>query len=112
MSYSAVVEEQIVSGLHNTDVFAGERAVFSCTLSGQAPGKVQWWLDGTRLDHGQKRFCEIGLLQGHVYTLTFKNLAPDDSGTVTFKAGSLVSSAKLLVKGIVGGRIYGGIDGS
>ncbi|XP_048102109.1 obscurin isoform X12 [Alosa alosa] len=89
-------EVQIVSGLHNTDIFAGEQAVFSCHLSGQAPGKVQWWLDGTQLDH--RPFCEIGVLHGHIYTLSFKNLAPDDSGNVTFKAGSLVSSAKLLVK--------------
>ncbi|XP_041965151.1 obscurin isoform X14 [Alosa sapidissima] len=89
-------EVQIVSGLHNTDIFAGEQAVFSCHLSGQAPGKVQWWLDGTQLDH--RPFCEIGVLHGHIYTLRFKNLAPDDSGNVTFKAGSLVSSAKLLVK--------------
>lgn len=100
MSYSAVGDVQIVSGLQDTDVFVGERAVFSCQLSGQAPGRVQWWLDGTLLDHGP--FCEIELQQGHIYTLTFKNLAADDSGTVTFKAGSLVSSAKLLVKGIVG----------
>ncbi|XP_062373266.1 obscurin isoform X2 [Sardina pilchardus] len=89
-------EVHIVSGLHNTDIFAGEQAVFSCQLSGQTPGKVQWWLDGTQLDHGP--FCEMGELYGQIYTLSFKNLAPDDSGNVTFKAGSLVSSAKLLVK--------------
>lgn len=94
---STVKEVLIVCGLKTTDVFVGEWATFSCQLSGRAPGKVQWWLDGTRLENSA--FTEIGLSQGHIYTLTLKNLAPDDSGTVMFKAGSLTSAAKLLVKG-------------
>ncbi|XP_069548284.1 obscurin isoform X13 [Brachyistius frenatus] len=91
-----VKEVFIVSGLKTTDVFVGEWATFSCQLSGRAPGKVQWWLDGTSLDNSL--FSEIGLSQGHIHTLTLKNLATDDSGTVTFKVGSLTSTAKLLVK--------------
>ncbi|XP_050925914.1 obscurin isoform X10 [Lates calcarifer] len=91
-----VKEVLIVSGLKTTDVFVGEWATFSCQLSGRAPGKVQWWLDGTLLENSP--FSEIGLSQGHIYTLTLKNLATDDSGTVMFKAGSLTSTAKLLVK--------------
>lgn len=102
MSCSAAGEVQIVSGLHNTDAFVGELTVLSCQLSGHAPGKVQWWLDGTLLEHGH--FCELGVQQDHTHTVSFKNLAPDDSGTVTFKAGRLVSSAKLLVKGISAGK--------
>lgn len=94
---STVKEVVIVCGLKTTDVFVGEWATFSCQLSGRAPGKVQWWLDGTRLENSA--FTEIGLSQGHIYTLTLKNLAPDDSGTVMFKVGSLTSTAKLLVKG-------------
>ncbi|XP_069366606.1 obscurin isoform X7 [Paralichthys olivaceus] len=92
-----VKEVFIVSGLKTTDVFVGEWATFSCQLSGRAPGKVQWWLDGSLLENSP--YSEIGLSQGHTYTLTLKNLAPDDSGTVMFKAGSLTSSSKLLVKG-------------
>ncbi|XP_069366631.1 obscurin isoform X31 [Paralichthys olivaceus] len=91
-----VKEVFIVSGLKTTDVFVGEWATFSCQLSGRAPGKVQWWLDGSLLENSP--YSEIGLSQGHTYTLTLKNLAPDDSGTVMFKAGSLTSSSKLLVK--------------
>ncbi|CAL8345067.1 unnamed protein product [Merluccius merluccius] len=91
-----VKEAYIVSGLKSTDVFVGEWATFSCQLSGRAAGKVQWWLDGTQLDHSP--FTAIGLCPGYIHTLTLKNLAPDDSGTVTFSAGSLVSTAKLLVK--------------
>lgn len=95
---STVKEVFIVCGLKTTDVFVGEWATFSCQLSGRAPGKVQWWLDGTLLENSA--FSKIGLSQGNIHTLTLKNLATDDSGTVTFKAGSLTSTAKLLVKGI------------
>ncbi|XP_047188260.1 obscurin isoform X17 [Scophthalmus maximus] len=91
-----VKEVFIVSGLKTTDVFVGEWATFSCQLSGRAPGKVHWWLDGTLLENSP--LSEIELSQGHIYSLTLKNLATDDSGTVTFKAGSLTSSAKVLVK--------------
>ncbi|XP_051260358.1 obscurin isoform X13 [Dicentrarchus labrax] len=94
-----VKEVFIVCGLKATDVFVGEWATFSCQLSGRAPGKVQWWLDGTLLENSPS--SEIGLSQGHIYTLTLKNLATDDSGTVTFKTGSLTSTAKLLVKGFL-----------
>ncbi|XP_028831505.1 obscurin isoform X15 [Denticeps clupeoides] len=86
----------IVSGLQNTDVFVGEQAGFSCRLSGRARGRAQWWLDGTRLENSP--FSELRTAEGNIHTLTLKNLAPNDSGTVTFKMGSLVSSAKLLVK--------------
>lgn len=89
----------IVTGLKTTDVFVGEWATFSCQLSGRAPGKVQWWLDGTLLENNP--CIDIGVEQGFIHTLTFKNLATDDSGTVTFKTGNLTSSAKLLVKGIL-----------
>ncbi|XP_074507683.1 obscurin [Sebastes fasciatus] len=91
-----VKEVFILCGLKTTDVFVGEWATFSCQLSGRAPGKVQWWLDGTLLENSP--FSEIGLSQGHIHTLTLKNLATDDSGTVTFNTGSLTSTAKLLVK--------------
>ncbi|KAM9845170.1 obscurin [Aulostomus maculatus] len=91
-----VKEVFIVSGLKNVDVFVGEYATFSCQLSSRASGEVQWWLDGTLLENSL--FTEIGLSEGHIYTVTFKNLATDDSGTVMFKAGSLTSTAKLLVK--------------
>ncbi|XP_023191845.1 obscurin isoform X17 [Xiphophorus maculatus] len=91
-----VKEVFIVTGLKTTDVFVGEWATFSCQLSGRAPGKVQWWLDGTLLENNP--CIDIGVEQGFIHTLTFKNLATDDSGTVTFKTGNLTSSAKLLVK--------------
>ncbi|PWA25396.1 hypothetical protein CCH79_00005404 [Gambusia affinis] len=91
-----VKEVFIVTGLKTTDVFVGEWATFSCQLSGRAPGKVQWWLDGTLLESNP--CIDIGVDQGFIHTLTFKNLATDDSGTVTFKTGNLTSSAKLLVK--------------
>ncbi|XP_067462221.1 obscurin isoform X24 [Thunnus thynnus] len=91
-----VKEVFIVCGLKTTDVFVGEWATFSCQLSGRAPGKVQWWLDGNLLENSPS--SEIELNQNFIHTLTLKNLATDDSGTVTFKAGNLTSTAKLLVK--------------
>ncbi|KAM9719648.1 obscurin isoform 23-T24 [Menidia menidia] len=91
-----VKEIFLVSGLKTTDVFVGEWATFSCQLSGMAPGKVQWWLDGTLLEKSPS--IEIGQGQDHIHTLTLKNLATDDSGMVTFRVGNLTSAAKLLVK--------------
>ncbi|KAL7874925.1 hypothetical protein SRHO_G00058950 [Serrasalmus rhombeus] len=90
-------EVLIVSGLKNTDIFVGEQAVYSCQLSRRAKGRVQWWLDGTRLENGP--FSVIGVGEDNIHTLTLKNLAPNDSGSVLFKTGSLTSSARLLVKG-------------
>ncbi|XP_016314282.1 obscurin-like [Sinocyclocheilus anshuiensis] len=89
-------EVLIVSGIKNTDVFVGEQAIFSCQLSRHAKGRVQWWLDGTRLENST--FSEISVGEDHVHTLTLRNLSPNDSGTVLFKTGGLTSSAKLLVK--------------
>ncbi|XP_047667394.1 obscurin isoform X5 [Tachysurus fulvidraco] len=89
-------EVLIVSGIKSTDVFAGEQAVFSCQLSRRAKGRVQWWLDGTRLENSP--FSIIGVGEDNIHTLTLKNLAPSDSGTILFKTGSLTSSARLLVK--------------
>ncbi|KAK1879151.1 Obscurin, partial [Dissostichus eleginoides] len=89
-------DQLTTASLATTDVFVGEWATFSCQLSGRAPHKVQWWLDGTLLENSP--FSEIGLSPGNIHTLTLKNLATDDSGTVAFEAGSLTSTAKLLVK--------------
>ncbi|GCC29258.1 hypothetical protein chiPu_0007696 [Chiloscyllium punctatum] len=87
---------KIVSGLKNTDVFAGESATFSCELSHKDVENVQWWLDGSPLQNNDLN--EISVQDGNIHTLTLQSLGTDDSGTVTFKAGSLISSAKLLVK--------------
>ncbi|XP_051543318.1 obscurin-like [Myxocyprinus asiaticus] len=86
----------IVLGIKNTDVFVGEQTIFSCQLSHRAKGRVQWWLDGTRLENST--FSEISEDEDHLHTLTLRNLSPSDSGTVLFKTGGLMSSAKLLVK--------------
>ncbi|XP_015279814.1 PREDICTED: obscurin, partial [Gekko japonicus] len=89
-------EVQIVSGLTNTDVFAGESATFSCVLSRSGVKNVQWWLDGSPLQSSPVN--EISVQDGKTHTLTLKDLGPNDSGTVTFRAGPLLSSAKLLIK--------------
>ncbi|CAH2281872.1 obscurin isoform X24 [Pelobates cultripes] len=87
---------EIVSGLKNVDVFAGETATFSCMLSRQDIRNVQWWLDGSPLQSSTVN--EISVHNGNVHTLILKCLGTNDSGIVTFKAGSRTSSAKLLIK--------------
>ncbi|XP_038654386.1 obscurin isoform X3 [Scyliorhinus canicula] len=89
-------EIKVVSGLKNTDVFAGESATFSCELSHKDVENVQWWLDGSPLQNNDLN--EISVQDGKIHTLTLQSLGTDDSGTVSFKAGALISSAKLLVK--------------
>ncbi|XP_069770989.1 obscurin-like isoform X13 [Narcine bancroftii] len=86
----------IVSGLKNTDVFAGESATFQCELSHKDVENTQWWLDGSPLQSNDLN--EISVQNGNIHTLTLQGLGTDDSGTVTFKAGTVISSAKLLVK--------------
>lgn len=88
----------IVSGLKNTDVFVGESATFTCELSHPGVKNVQWWLDGSPLHNNF--VTEISEQDGIIHTLTLNDVACHDSGTVTFRAGSLISTAKLLVKGI------------
>ncbi|NWZ70873.1 OBSCN protein, partial [Acrocephalus arundinaceus] len=88
----------VVSGLRNTDVFVGESATFTCKLSHPGVKNVQWWLDGTLLHNNL--VTEISEQDGRIHTLTLNDVACHDSGTVTFRAGSIISSAKLLVKGI------------
>ncbi|NXD07953.1 OBSCN protein, partial [Nothocercus nigrocapillus] len=92
-------EAVIVTDLKNTDVFVGESATFTCEVSSPGVKNVQWWLDGSPLHNNF--VTEISERDGTVHTLTLKDVACHDSGTVTFRAGSLISSAKLLVKGIL-----------
>ncbi|XP_025067415.1 obscurin isoform X14 [Alligator sinensis] len=89
-------EVQIVCALKNTDVFVAEAATFTCELSRPGVPNVQWWLDGAFLQNNSMN--EISVQDGKIHTLTLKDLGSNDSGTVTFRAGSLVSSAKLVVK--------------
>ncbi|XP_053118296.1 obscurin isoform X21 [Hemicordylus capensis] len=89
-------EAQLVSELKNTDVFAGESATFTCQISRSGVQNIQWWLDGSPLQSSPVN--EISVRDGKIHTLTLKDLGPNDSGVVTFRAGPLISSAKLLIK--------------
>lgn len=79
------------------DVFAGEVATFSCEVSRVGGPEAHWWLDGTLLQDGPQ--SAISVRDGTVHSLTLSGLGVADSGTVTYRAGPLVSRAKLLVKG-------------
>lgn len=80
------------------DVFAGEVATFSCEVSRAGGPEARWWLDGTLLQNSSE--SAITVREGTVHSLTLSGLGVADSGTITFRTGPLVSTAKLLVKGI------------
>ncbi|TKC37937.1 hypothetical protein EI555_001434, partial [Monodon monoceros] len=86
----------LVRGLQNVDVFAGEVATFSCEVSRAGGPEAHWWLDGTLLQDGPQ--SAISVRDGTFHSLTLSGLGVADSGTITFRAGPLVSRAKLLVK--------------
>ncbi|XP_049564272.1 obscurin isoform X2 [Orcinus orca] len=86
----------LVRGLQNVDVFAGEVATFSCEVSRAGGPEAHWWLDGTLLQDGPQ--SAISVRDGTFHSLTLSGLGVTDSGTITFRAGPLVSRAKLLVK--------------
>lgn len=88
----------LVRGLQNVDVFAGEVATFSCEVSHAGGPEARWWLDGTLLQDGPQ--SAISVCDGTFHSLTLSGLGVADSGTITYRAGPLVSTAKLLVKGI------------
>ncbi|XP_040310371.1 obscurin isoform X19 [Herpailurus yagouaroundi] len=87
---------RLVRGLQNVDVFAGEVATFSCEVSRAGGPEARWWLDGTLLQDGPQ--SAISVRDGTFHSLTLSGLGVADSGTVTYRAGPLVSTAKLLVK--------------
>lgn len=80
------------------DVFAGEVATFSCEVSRAGGPEARWWLDGTLLQNSPESV--ITVQEGTVHSLMLSGLGVADSGTITFRTGPLVSTAKLLVKGI------------
>ncbi|KAK2492721.1 hypothetical protein MC885_013414, partial [Smutsia gigantea] len=86
----------LVRGLQNVDVFAGEVATFSCEVSHAGGPEARWWLDGTLLQDGPQ--SAISVCDGTFHCLTLSGLGVADSGTITYRAGPLVSTAKLLVK--------------
>ncbi|KAF3815626.1 hypothetical protein GH733_016518 [Mirounga leonina] len=86
----------LVRGLQNVDVFAGEVATFSCEVSRAGGPEARWWLDGTLLQDGPQ--SAISVRGGTLHSLTLSGLGVADSGTITYRAGPLVSTAKLLVK--------------
>ncbi|XP_033623906.1 obscurin isoform X2 [Fukomys damarensis] len=86
----------LVRGLQNVDVFAGEVAVFSCEVSRAGGPQAHWWLDGALLQDSPQ--STIAVCDGTIHSLQLSGLGVADSGTVTFRTGPLVSTAKLLVK--------------
>ncbi|KAM4869513.1 LOW QUALITY PROTEIN: obscurin-like [Urocitellus parryii] len=86
----------LVRGLQSVDVFTGEVATFSCEVSRAGGPEARWWLDGTLLQDSSQ--SAITVRDGTFHSLTLSGLGVADSGTITFRTGPLVSTAKLLVK--------------
>lgn len=72
--------------------------MFSCEVSRAGGPQACWWLDGTLLQDSPQ--STIAVCDGTIHSLTLSGLGVADSGTITFRTGPLVSTAKLLVKGI------------
>ncbi|KAM4798266.1 LOW QUALITY PROTEIN: obscurin-like [Urocitellus parryii] len=83
----------LVRGLKSVDVLAGEG---TCEVSHAGGPEARWWLDGTLLQDSPQ--SAITVRDGTFHSLTLSGLGVADSGTVTFRTGPLVSTAKLLVK--------------
>lgn len=86
----------ITKRLKNTEIQEGEDCTFECILSHESIGDFNWTLNGNKVGSGG-RFKASNA--GRKYTLSIKNVIPDDSGEVIFTARGLTSKASLVVKG-------------
>uniref|UniRef100_A0A6I8NAP6 Uncharacterized protein n=1 Tax=Ornithorhynchus anatinus TaxID=9258 RepID=A0A6I8NAP6_ORNAN len=89
-------EVSVVVGLRDVRLSEGEDAQFTCRLS-RAPGPdVQWSLGGVPLQSNEMNEISVQQ-QGTVHILTLRKVTPEDSGTVSFRAGPSTSEARLSV---------------
>ncbi|XP_010078143.1 PREDICTED: obscurin, partial [Pterocles gutturalis] len=85
----------ITKRLKNTEIQEGEECTFECILSHESVGDFNWTLKGSKVESGG-RFKASNV--GRKYTLSIKNVTPDDAGEVIFTARGLTSKASLVVK--------------
>lgn len=88
----------IVQGLENMETFDGGEALFECALSRPESKSCCWLLDGKPVTASPNAEI-VSFESGRRHLLLLKELHVKDSCTVTFKAGTASSSAKLSVKG-------------
>lgn len=86
---------EILKHLQDVEIEEESSAVFSCELS-HDDEDVEWFLNGTLLY--TNNFNDIRNV-GNCYTLTMKQVKPEDAGTVTMKSDKVSESVRLKVIG-------------
>ncbi|XP_073675951.1 obscurin [Garra rufa] len=86
----------IVDELEDKECLEGDTIVFKCRICPSDYEDVKWYLDETLLYTNDLN--EIKMMPGGYHTLTFKQLARKDTGTISFEAGGKRSYASLLVR--------------
>ncbi|XP_037104683.1 obscurin isoform X1 [Syngnathus acus] len=86
----------ILEELEDIECLEGDTVTFKCQICPSDYTGVKWYLDETLLYNNQLN--EIQMLAGGYHTLTFRQLARKDTGTISFSAGDKRSYASLLVR--------------
>ncbi|XP_029987477.1 LOW QUALITY PROTEIN: obscurin [Sphaeramia orbicularis] len=86
----------ILDELEDVECLEGDTVTFRCRLCPSDFTGVKWYLDETLLYTNELN--EIQMTPGGYHTLTFRQLARKDTGTISFAAGDKRSYASLLVR--------------
>lgn len=87
----------ILDELEDVECLEGDTVTFKCRICPSDYTGVKWYLDETLLYTNELN--EIQMVPGGYHTLTFRQLARKDTGTISFAAGDKRSYASLLVRG-------------
>lgn len=87
----------ILDELEDVECLEGDTVTFRCRICPSDYAGVKWYLDETLLYTNELN--EIQMVPGGYHTLTFRQLARKDTGTISFAAGDKRSYASLLVRG-------------
>ncbi|XP_038858991.1 obscurin [Salvelinus namaycush] len=86
----------IMDELEDVECLENDTVIFRCRICPSDYVGVKWYLDETLLYTNELN--EIQVIPGGYHSLTFKQLARKDSGTISFEAGDKRSYASLLVR--------------
>uniref|UniRef100_A0A087Y7T0 Obscurin, cytoskeletal calmodulin and titin-interacting RhoGEF b n=1 Tax=Poecilia formosa TaxID=48698 RepID=A0A087Y7T0_POEFO len=86
----------ILDELEDVECLEGDTVTFRCRICPDNYWGVKWYLDETLLYTNELN--EIQVTPGGFHTLTFRQLARKDTGTISFVAGDKRSYASLLVR--------------
>ncbi|XP_034386307.1 LOW QUALITY PROTEIN: obscurin [Cyclopterus lumpus] len=86
----------ILDELEDVECLEGDTVTFRCRICPSDYIGIKWYLDETLLYTNELN--EIQMVPGGYHTLTFRQLARKDTGTISFAAGDKRSYASLLVR--------------